>query len=318
MNTHTRDAVDGSCTGHLVIIGGHEKRTHDMPILERFVALAGGPAARVFVLTAASTRHDDMWALYEGAFTALGVRHVTTSNIAIRDDACDKATATEVFEADGIFMTGGDQKRLLALIGGTRIDHAMHRALRERGACIGGTSAGASAMSEHMLFDGTKDLLPQKGSVHLGAGLGLVRRVVIDQHFSERQRLGRLLSVVAQNPYLLGAGIDENTALIVRPGHGVEVIGDGAVTLIDGREMQSNFTEVKDRATLELADVRLHLLPAGVRYDLGSPARDDEHGAPAAPAASPSPGLRDAVEAVTSWCGQHRLPAGRQTALEPA
>ena len=303
-------AVDGPCTGHLVIVGGREDRKRDMVILERFVALAGGPRARLFVLTAASTQHDAMWQLYQSAFTALGVHDVTTANIRNREDACDEATARQVFNADGIFMTGGDQRRLLALIGGTRIDHAMHRALRERGACIGGTSAGASAMSEHMLFDGTNDLLPQKGAVHLGAGLGMVRRVVIDQHFSERQRLGRLLSVVAQNPYLLGAGIDENTALIVRPGLGVEVLGNGAVTLIDGREMQSNFSEVKDRATLELADVRLHLLPAGVRYDLNAPTpRDDQ----AAPAALRSRGLREAVEAVTSWCGQHHVPAEDET-----
>lgn len=315
MNPNRCDDEDGPCTGHLMIVGGRENRQHDMVILERFVELAGGPDAPIFVLTAASTRHDQMWDLYETAFTALGARHVTTSNIGTRDDACDEATAAHVFEAGGIFMTGGDQKRLLALIGGTRIDHAMHRALRQRAACIGGTSAGASAMSEHMLFDGSKELLPHKGSVHLGAGLGLVRRVIIDQHFSERQRLGRLLSVVAQNPYLLGAGIDENTALIVRPGQGVEVIGDGAVTLIDGREMQSNFTEVKNRTTLELADVRLHLLPAGVRYDLDAPTRADDQDAPAA---TLSPGLRDAVAAVSSWCGQHQQPAQRQTRGERA
>ena len=314
MNPSTCDALDGSCTGHLVIVGGHENRRHDMVILERFVALAGGHDARIFVLTAASGLHAEMWGMYEAAFAALGVRHVTTSHIATRDEACEEATAAEVFEADGIFMTGGDQRRLLALIGGTRIDHAMHRALRVRGACIGGTSAGASAMSEHMLFDGSRDLLPHKGSVHLGAGLGLVRRVVIDQHFSERQRLGRLLSVVAQNPYLLGAGIDENTELIVRPGHGVEVIGDGAVTLIDGREMQSNFTEVTNRATLELADVRLHLLPAGVRYDLDAPVHAQ---AQDAPAVSLSPGLREAVAAVTSWCGQYSEPAVRKNTGGP-
>lgn len=309
MNQATRDAVDGPRTGHLVIVGGHENRKTDMVILERFAALAGGPDAHIFVLTAASNVHDEIWAAYQKAFTMLGVRHVTTSHIKTREDACHEATAAKVCEADGIFMTGGDQKRLMALIGGTRIDHAMHRALRDRGACIGGTSAGASAMSEHMLFDGTNDLLPQKGSVHLGAGLGLVRRVIIDQHFSERQRLGRLLSAVAQNPYLLGAGIDENTALIVTPGHGVEVIGDGAVTLIDGREMLSNFTEVENQATLELADVRLHLLPAGVRYDCESPTRAEDKDAPAT---SLSAGLSEAIAAVSSWCGQHRKPAERE------
>lgn len=307
--------VEGPRTGHLVIIGGNENRKSDMVILDRFVALAGGPDAKIFVLTTASNEHDEMWALYEKAFTKLGVRHLATSNIKNRDDACDEATAAQLFEADGIFMTGGDQKRLMALIGGTRIDHAMHRALRDRGVCIGGTSAGASVMSEHMLFDGSKDLLPQKGSVHLGAGLGLVRRVIFDQHFSERQRLGRLLSAVAQNPYLLGAGIDENTALIVRPGHGVEVIGDGAVTLIDGREMLSNFAEVQNQETLELADVRLHLLPAGVGYDLASLTRDESEGAPAE---SISPGLGEAIAAVTSWCGLYRKPVARKTTGEPA
>jgi len=263
MSANRRDDADGSGCGHLVIIGGHENRQHDMLILERFVALAGGPEARIFVLTAASTQHDERWAQYEAAFPALGVRHLATSNIARREDACQAATAAQVFDADGIFMTGGDQKRLLALIGRTR--------------------AGASAMSEHMLFHGTTDLLPHKEAVHLGAGLGLVRRLIIDQHFSQRHRLGRLLAVVAQNPYLLGAGIDENTALIVRPGHGVEVIGDGAVTLIDGRDMQSNFTEVKPCTTLELADLRLHLLPAGLRCDLGAPVRPDDQNSLAAP-----------------------------------
>lgn len=298
-----------------MIIGGRENRQHDKVILERYVALSGGPQARIFVLTAASTKQAEMWALYEEAFRELGVRHVTTARINNREDACNEATANEVMQASGIFMTGGDQKRLMALIGGTHIDRAMRHALRQRGACIGGTSAGASAMSEHMLFDGTNELLPHKGSVHLGAGLGLVRRVIIDQHFSERQRLGRLLSVVAQNPYLLGAGIDENTALIVRPGRGLEVIGDGAVTLIDGREMQSNFAEVKTRGTLELADVRLHLLPAGVRYELDHPppAGSDE-----IPCATLSTGLREAIDAVTSWQGQLREPAHPQAHGEPA
>lgn len=309
MKKESSDAVDVPRNGHLVIVGGHENRKCDMVILDRFVALAGGPASTIFVLTTASSKHEEMWGIYKKAFTRLGVRHLMTANIKTREDAGDEATAARVFEADGIFMTGGDQKRLMALIGGTRIDHAMHRALRERGACIGGTSAGASAMSEHMLFDGSKDLLPQKGSVRLGAGLGLVRRVIIDQHFSERQRLGRLLSAVAQNPYLLGAGIDENTALIVRPGHGVEVIGDGAVTLIDGREMLSNFTEVKSRETIELADVRLHLLPAGVGHDLASFTHAEDT---AGHVASLSPGLGEAVAAVSSWSGMHREAVERK------
>ena len=260
---------DAARTGHLVIVGGHEDREDDKLILKRFVELSGGPGARLFVLTAASTLHDEMWTLYDEAFKALGVEHRSTAAIASRDDAGDEAVAARILESDGIFMTGGDQKRLLALIGGTRVDHAMHVALRERGACIGGTSAGASAMSEHMLFDGTREVLPQKGLVHLAAGLGFLRRAIVDQHFSERQRLGRLLSVVAQNPHQLGIGIDEDTALVVRPQRGLEVVGDGSVTLVDGREMLSNYVDVGNRDALELLNVRLHLLPAGTRYELG-------------------------------------------------
>lgn len=266
----TRDRRNGR--GHLVVIGGGEDREHGKHVLSRFVQLAGGDAARIVVLTAASTLHDEMWQVYDQAFGALGVasrRHIA---IADRDAANADAAARAVLEADGIFMTGGDQKRLLAMIGGTRIDHAMHRALREHGACIGGTSAGASAMSEHMLFDGSREILPEKGSVHLGAGLGFMRRVVIDQHFSERQRLGRLLTIVAQNPYLLGAGIDEDTALVIEPGRGIEVIGEGAVTVIDGRQMTSNFLEASERDTLQLVNVRLHLLPAGTCFALDAPA----------------------------------------------
>jgi len=292
--------------GHLVIIGGGEDREHDKVVLSRFVELAGGEDARIVVLTAASTLHDEMWQLYDQAFGDLGVRHRGTVAIHTREEAWDESIAAKVFDADGIFMTGGDQKRLLALTGGTRIDKAMHRALRERGACIGGTSAGASAMSEHMLFDGSRELLPQKGTVHLAAGLGFVRRVIIDQHFSERQRLGRLLSVVAQNPYLLGAGIDEDTALVIEPGRGIEVIGEGAVTVIDGREMLSNLLEASKDESLEMTNVKLHLLPAGARYSLED---GGEH--PPDPKRRPvSHALFDVVAAVTAMpepAGEPRL-----------
>jgi cyanophycinase len=183
-----------------------------------------------------------------------------------RDQANDEALAQAIYDADAVFMTGGDQVKLLALIGGTRLDHAMHRALRERGSCIAGTSAGASAMSEHMLFESGPELEPTKDSVRIAAGLGFMRRVVIDQHFSERKRIGRLLAVVAQNPYLLGAGIDENTALVVEPGLGLEVIGEGAVTILDGREMLSSYLDDARHEKLELTNVKLHLMPAGARY----------------------------------------------------
>ncbi|MFC4931657.1 cyanophycinase [Massilia sp. GCM10023247] len=277
--------------GHLVIIGGHEDRHHGKAILSRFVELAGGPQARIVVITAASKVADEMWEQYDKAFADLGVRQCFHLGLESRQDANDEAKVRMVAEADGIFMTGGDQKRLLAIIGGTALDAAMHTALKVRGACIGGTSAGASAMSGHMLAQGKTDLLPEKGAVSLAAGLGFLHRVVIDQHFSERQRLSRLLSVVAQNPYLQGIGIDEDTALVVERGRGIEVLGEGSVTVVDGRTMDTNMADIRDHATPELIDVRLHLLPAGSRWYL--PSED-------APQARPmSPSLRDFLENVT-------------------
>ncbi|MFC5478321.1 cyanophycinase [Massilia suwonensis] len=277
--------------GHLVIIGGHEDRLYGKEILSRFVELSGGENARIVVITAASKVADEMWEQYDRAFGDLGVKQRSHLTLDSRQDANNEEKVRMVAEADGIFMTGGDQKRLLAIIGGTALDAEMHTALKVRGACIGGTSAGASAMSGHMLAQGKTDLLPEKGAVSLAAGLGFLHRVVIDQHFSERQRLSRLLSVVAQNPYLQGIGIDEDTALVVERGRGIEVLGEGSVTIVDGRTMDTNMADIRERDTPELIDVRLHLLPAGSRHYLPS---DDE------PQVKPmSPSLRDFLENVT-------------------
>jgi cyanophycinase len=277
--------------GHLVIIGGHEDRKHDMEILSRFVELSGGEDAKIVVITAASSVTGEMWEIYDQVFADLGVRQRVHLHLQSRQDANCDAHIKDVKDATGIFMTGGDQKRLLAIIGGTALDAEMHAALKLRGACIGGTSAGASAMSGHMLAQGRAELHPEKGSVSLGAGLGFLHRVVVDQHFSERQRLSRLLSVVAQNPYLQGIGIDEDTALVVERGVGIEVLGEGAVTIVDGRNMSTNIAEISDRETPELIDVRLHLLPAGSKYRLPEEGQRDSRQIP--------PSLLEFLENVT-------------------
>jgi cyanophycinase len=262
--------------GHLVIIGGHEDRKHDMEILTRFVELSGGKDAKIVVISAASSVAGEMWQIYDKAFGELGVRNRVHLHLQSRQCANDREHIKDILDATGIFMTGGDQKRLLAVIGGTALDTEMHAALKLRGACIGGTSAGASAMSGHMLAQGRAELHPEKGSVSLGAGLGFLHRVVVDQHFSERQRLSRLLSVVAQNPYLQGIGIDEDTALVVERGVGIEVLGEGAVTIVDGRTMSTNIAEIDNNETPELIDVRLHLLPAGSKYHLPREGEQEE------------------------------------------
>lgn len=262
--------------GHLVIIGGSEDRSRDKAILARFVDLSGGTGAKIVVITAASGIAEQKWSEYDQVFGELGVHQRVHLQVRCREDANDEQHIRDIVDADGIFMTGGDQKRLLALVGGTVLDAEMHTALKVRGVCIGGTSAGASAMSGHMLEQGQVGRQPEKGTVSLGAGFGFLHKVVIDQHFSERQRLARLLSVVAANPYLQGIGIDEDTALLVERGVGIEVLGEGAVTIVDGRHMSTNIAHIDDRMTPELIDVRLHLLPAGTRYRL-APEGDAGH-----------------------------------------
>jgi cyanophycinase len=252
--------------GALMIIGGGEDRTDNKDVLARFVALAGGPERPLVVLTAASKIPEDVWETYRGALHDLGARNVRHVPIGDRIDADNAANADIVAGASGIFMTGGDQKRLVAHIGGTAVEQAMRDAHALRGACIAGTSAGASAMCTHMLAEGRVELAPEKGAVRLGAGLGFVHRVVIDQHFSQRQRIHRLLSVVAQTPFLLGAGIDEDTALIVHGRAGFEIMGEGTVTVLDCRTAKTNIADLRAGAVPTLVGVGLHLLPSGTSF----------------------------------------------------
>ncbi len=258
--------------GHLFIIGGGEDRQHDMSILARYVELCGGSDCSIAVLTSASSVPHMMWEKYDTAFDELGVRrhfHVLAES---RDEANNHEHAQKIRDADGIFMSGGDQKRLVEIVGGTPIHAAMRDAFSQHAACIGGTSAGASAMARHMLAHGSNDTLPDKRTARLESGLGFLSYVAIDQHFSERHRLARLLSAVAQHPDLMGVGIDEDTALIVGGDGYVEVIGTGAVTLLDGQHMASNIDETDGQDTLELINMILHLVPASRRYAIGQSA----------------------------------------------
>jgi cyanophycinase len=249
--------------GHLVIVGGAEDRQGDMPVLERFVQLLPKGKGPVLVLTAATEQPDEMWKIYRRGFHEIGVKEVEPLHVDERGQANDPQLYEKVCQARGVFMTGGDQKKLLSLISGTRVCEAMRQSYIERGICIGGTSAGASAMSEHMLGHMASGESPITTDVSLVVGLGFVLNAVIDQHFSERGRLSRLLAVVAHNPKLIGVGIDENTALVVSRGRGIEVIGQGSVTLVDGREMRTRLVGEGDKQVFQATDVRVHLLPAG-------------------------------------------------------
>lgn len=273
--------------GRLVIVGGAEDRLNDRVILQQFLHLSGGPEARILVIPAATSDQAGAWQTYSNAFRELGARHVTALIIESPEDADTPEFAAEILAADGIFMSGGDQSRLMERLWDTASFRALHTAFHVRGACIGGTSAGAAVMSRHMLAGGSAPWLPEKDVASLDVGLGFVANAIIDQHFSERRRTGRLLSVLAQRPQMLGVGIDEDTALVIERGQGVEIFGQGAVTLIDGRRMRSNVDDLEANERLEMLDVRLHVLPAGHRYDVTPKSRYLRESMPAS--------LRDAI-----------------------
>ena len=254
--------------GRLMIIGGAEDKLKDRIILQRFVELCGGSGSRIRVLSAASSDPASAWATYQSVFSELGVGDCQPIPIPDRD-AADSSTVTDlILQADGIFISGGDQRRLMELIWETEAFRALHAAFHLRGCCVGGTSAGAAVLSRNMLVQGEATMLPEKEVAELDIGLGFVARAIVDQHFSERGRLGRLLSALAQRPQMLGVGVDEDTALVIERGLGIEVIGRGAVTIGDGRHMLSNNDRIDERERLELLGVRLHVLPSGHRYSL--------------------------------------------------
>lgn len=267
--------------GHILIIGGAEDKLRDKVILKRFYELCGGELANILVLTAASADQAASWQGYERVFAELGSRNTSHLEINSQDDANDDSAVNRLLNADGIFISGGDQRRLMGRLWETRSARAMHTAFHLRGCCIGGTSAGAAAISRVMIAEGYTPQLPEKDAAILDIGLGFISNAIIDQHFSERRRLGRLLSVLAERPDMLGVGIDENTALVVDRGQAIEVIGQGEVTLIDGRRMKSNINEAVSRERLEMLGVTIHLLPAGNRYEVKTSARSKLRAIPA-------------------------------------
>jgi cyanophycinase len=257
----------GPRAGHLLIIGGAEDKLRQRQILARFVTLAGGPEARIAVVSTASSLGDEATELYASLFHQFGIPDVRGLRPLTREDANDPGAAELVNDATGIFMTGGNQLRLSSVISGTLLGRTIldrHR----HGVIVAGTSAGASAISTHMVAFGTSGTTPKQRMTQMSAGLGLLPDVVIDQHFEQRNRIGRLLALIAQSPALLGMGIDEDTAALVSPAGVLEVIGKGSVTILDPARLQTDAYEVKRHRPMMVSGVILHSLPSGYRFDL--------------------------------------------------
>ncbi|HVF43869.1 MAG TPA: cyanophycinase [Pyrinomonadaceae bacterium] len=253
--------------GRLVIIGGAEDRGGKSEVLREFVRLAGGARARVCIISVASEAPEEVAGVYEGTFKRLGVRDVRALDVKGRADANADPASAAVREATGVFFTGGNQLRITRLLGGTRLDTTLHRR-HEEGLVLAGTSAGAAMMSSVMIVGSAPRMTLRAGMVELGSGLGFLPGVLIDQHFEQRGRLRRLLAAIAQHPHELGVGIDENTAAVV-DGHTLEVKGRGSVTIVDaGGHTHTNLGEARRHELLAICGVRLHILPAGYRFDL--------------------------------------------------
>lgn len=251
--------------GTLVIIGGHEDKEGERAILREVARRLDG--GKLVLATVASHRPEGYLKDYRRGFEGLGVGKIVELYVEERVETEDRDKLGVFDDAAGVFFSGGDQLRITSQIGDTGIEQRV-RAIFERGGVVAGTSAGAAAMSETMLVKGSSAESHRIGDLHMAPGLGLIRDVIIDQHFAERGRFGRLLGAVAHNPRVLGLGIDEDTAVVVE-GDRFGVIGSGAVYVVDGSNVShSNIAEAEPERTLSMHDVRMHVLSAGDAFDL--------------------------------------------------
>jgi cyanophycinase len=263
--------------GPIMLIGGAEDKLRGRQILKRFLRLAGGAEARVVVIATASEIGEEAQRLYEGLFLELGAAVVTGLHPRDRGEADRPEAATQLSDATAVFLTGGNQLRLTSVVAGTRMHQGLHLA-HDRGAVIAGTSAGASALASHMMAFGQPGATPRHGNVQTAAGLALVEGTIVDQHFEQRTRLGRLLSAIAQSPSLIGLGLDEDTCAIVHSNGAMEVIGRGAVTVVDGSHMETDAYRLRGRRPMMVSGARLHSIPSGYWFDLRARALIHEEG----------------------------------------
>lgn len=252
--------------GFLIPIGGAEgKRRKDRQILEKFVTLCGGNNAKILVIPTASLL-DETGPTYQALFEELGARSRCIP-VETREDCFGEEILQVLTRSTGVFITGGNQLRLSTIYGGTPVAKTL-RQMNASGVHLAGTSAGAAIMAEHMIVSGRGGPSPRESGVELAPGLGLTNRIIIDQHFSQRGRMGRLLSALSFNPFVCGFGIDENTAAFIGPDGDAEIVGRGTVTIIDPVGLRhSSMSYVKKAEAVSLTGLKLHVLAAGGHFN---------------------------------------------------
>jgi cyanophycinase len=261
--------AEGDQRGWIVPIGGAENKDENPRILKRFLAVAGGSRAEIVVIPTASQLRD-AGPRYQRLFGELGARKVQVVDFDSRGDCTESGRLDRIERATAIFFTGGNQLRLSTILGGTPAAQ-MIRACNAAGVTVGGTSAGASILSEHMIAFGKEGSSPRADSVRLAPGLGLTNRFVIDQHFRQRDRLGRLLAALAYNPFAIGIGLDEDTAAFIGPDNTLEVEGSGSVSVVDAGNLDfSSMADAGEDQPVCMLGLTVHILLAGATFNLAT------------------------------------------------
>ena len=254
--------------GHLLVIGGAEDKYNERRILKKFLELAGGDKAEVLIVPVASDFPEFAADIYVQAFRRLGVANPRVLRATSRQDVVSADADALLEGVTGVFISGGDQMRLVSILGGTKFAQKLRYLVTETNIVLAGTSAGAAGMSTSMIVRGESTPHPQKNSVRLSPGLGFLKNIIIDQHFTERGRISRLITAVSYNPYNLGIGIDENTAIILDKDGILEVFGGGTVTIVDGSQITYNeIAEVDEHQSFSVCGVQLNILGEGLIYD---------------------------------------------------
>ena len=255
--------------GYIIPIGGAEEKLNSSEILDRFIDICGGKSARISIIPTASEL-DDTGSNYEKLFRKIGIKHAQVLPLETRKDCNNSEHLDYLEKSDGVFLTGGNQLRLSTTLGGTAVAQMIRRR-NAAGMHVAGTSAGAAFMPEHMIAGGHEGSTPSPDLVTMAPGLGLTNKVIIDQHFRQRDRLGRLLTALAYNPFAVGIGLDEDTAAFIGPNDQLDVVGSGGITVIDPTDLSYSSMDRAGRGEpVSLIGVRLHILVAGGRFDIVS------------------------------------------------
>ena len=261
--------MDDRINGHLVIIGGAEDKTGKGVILGEVCEMLEEDNV-LSIITTATQLPEEVGENYRHVFSDMGMKKIQVLDIDTRDIANDREIYEFIKKSKGIFFTGGDQLRITSILGGTLAYQAIKEVYYNGGVIIG-TSAGASVMSSTMIVEGDDNEPAKKCTLKMAPGLDFLNDTIIDQHFDQRGRYGRLLCGVAENPDVIGIGIDEDTAIKVYPDRSFEVIGTNTVTVIDGSSIKSsNVSEQTPNEMLAIIGVTVHILPQGYRFDIKS------------------------------------------------